>query len=166
MSQGFASFNRRFWVPLIQVPDSSPQAFAQVWALSQRLEQVMNWSRSVVTLRWVRVSAPARCSPRGLRGVCDSFEGFSTLYHGTLFLLSAEVRLILFHRSQLIAGKPLSLCAREADQGFARLYRSTLTHPLGKEEGWEHRTTLDGRVPTISSELSAWNSSGSPCPVR
>jgi hypothetical protein len=166
MSRGFASFNRRFWVPLIQAPDSSPRAFARVWALSQRLEQVMNWSRSVVTLWWVRVSAPTGCSPRGLKGVCDSFEGFSTLYHGTLFLLSAEVHLILFRRSQLIAGKPPSLCAHEANQGFARLYCSTLMHPLGKEEGWEHRTTLDGRVPTISSELLVRNSSGSPCPIR
>jgi hypothetical protein len=26
---------------------------------------------------------------------------------------------------------------------FARLYHSTLTHPLGKEEGRERRTTLD-----------------------
>jgi hypothetical protein len=55
---------------------------------------------------------------------------------------------------------------REGDHGFARLYCSTLTHPLGKEEGWERRTTLDGRVLMASGELIAGDSSGSPCPVR
>jgi hypothetical protein len=33
--------------------------------------------------------------------------------------------------------------ACEVDQGLARLNRTTLTHPLGKE-GQERRTTLDG----------------------
>jgi hypothetical protein len=37
----------------------------------------MNWSRSIVALQWVRASAPAGCSPRGLGGVDDSFEGFN-----------------------------------------------------------------------------------------
>jgi hypothetical protein len=66
--------------------------------------------------------------------VCDSFEGFSMLYRGTLVLLSPEVHLVLFHQSQLVMGQPLSHCVSEADHGFARLYRLTLTHPLGKEE--------------------------------
>jgi hypothetical protein len=98
--------------------------------------------------------------------VCNSFEGFSTMHRGMLFLLSPRVRSILFRRSQPIAGKPPSLCVGEADHGFVYLYRSTLMHPLGKGEGWECCTTLDGRVQTISSELLAGNSSGSPCPVR
>jgi hypothetical protein len=54
---------------------------------------------------------------------------------------------------------------QKAGYGFVRLYLSTLTHPLGKEEGWEHRTTLDGRVSMILGELLAGNSGGSPCPV-
>jgi hypothetical protein len=33
---------------------------------------------------------------------------------------------------------------REVDQGPARLNRTTLTHPLGKEEGRERRTIPDG----------------------
>jgi hypothetical protein len=107
-------------------------------------QRVMNWSRSVFVLRWVCASAPAGCSPQGLGGVCDSFEGFSMLYRGTLVLLSHEVHLVLFRRRQPVAGQPPSLCVSEADHGFARLYRSTLTHPLGKEEEWERRTTLDG----------------------
>jgi hypothetical protein len=72
--------------------------------------------------------------------------------------------LVLFCQSQPVAGKPSSHCVREADHGFAHLYRSTLTHPLGKEEGWKRCTTLDGRVSTISGELLAGDSSGSPCP--
>jgi hypothetical protein len=57
------------------------------------------------------------------------------LYCGTLFLLSPEVRLVLFHQSQPVVSKPPSLCTCEADHGFAHLYRSTLMQPLGKEEG-------------------------------
>jgi hypothetical protein len=69
-------------------------------------QRVMNWSRSIVALQWVRASAPAGCSPRGLGGVDDSFEGFN------IFMLrDAPVR--------------------EVDQDLARLYRTTLTHPLG-----------------------------------
>jgi hypothetical protein len=62
--------------------------------------------------------------------------------------------------------KPPRLCTREVDQGLVCLYRSTLVHPLGKEEGWERRTTLNGRVSMISDELLAGDSSGSPCPIR
>jgi hypothetical protein len=65
------------------------------------------------------------------------------LYHGLLFLLSSEVRLIPFCRSQPIAGKSPSLCVGGANYGFAHLYCSSLTHLLGKVEGWERRTTLD-----------------------
>jgi hypothetical protein len=42
----------------------------------------------------------------------------------------------------------------------------TFTHPLGKEEGWERRTSLDGRVLTIFGELLAGDSSGSLCPIQ
>jgi hypothetical protein len=48
----------------------------------------MNRSHSVIALWWVHTSTPAGCSPRGLGGVCDSFEGFSMLYRGTLLCLS------------------------------------------------------------------------------
>jgi hypothetical protein len=91
------------------------------------------------------------------------------LRRGTLFcfvLLGPEVRLVLFLRSRLVVAKPPSLCISEADHGFAHLYCSTLTHLLGKEEGRECRTTLDGRVPTTPGELLAGNSSGSSCSVR
>jgi hypothetical protein len=88
----------------------------------------MNWSRSVVALRWVRASTPAGYSPRGLGVVCDSFEGFSMLHRGTLILSVLEARLVPFHQSQLVAGKPPSLCTSE---GIAHLCHSTPAHPLG-----------------------------------
>jgi hypothetical protein len=62
--------------------------------------------------------------------------------------------------------EPPSLCMREVDQGLVCFYRSTLAHPLSKEEGWERCTTLDGRVPTIFDELLAGDLSGSLCPIR
>jgi hypothetical protein len=64
-----------------------------------------------------------------------------------------EVHLILFRRGQLVGVKPPDLCACRAGQGLVLFYRMTLTNPLNREEGWKHRTTLDGRVPATSGEL-------------
>jgi hypothetical protein len=59
-------------VPLITVPDSSPRASKGVWALAWRFFRIFARglaSSSYVWFRWVRVSAPVVCSPRGLGGV-------------------------------------------------------------------------------------------------
>jgi hypothetical protein len=60
-------------VPLIMVPDSSPRATKGVLILAWRLLSYF-FARGpaflgCVSFRWVRVSAPAGCSPRGLGGV-------------------------------------------------------------------------------------------------
>jgi hypothetical protein len=60
-------------VPLIMVPDSSPQASKGVLILAWRLLSHF-FARGpaflgCVLFRWVRASAPAGCSPRGLGGV-------------------------------------------------------------------------------------------------
>jgi hypothetical protein len=68
--------------------------------------------------------------------VFDSSEVFSALYRGVLLRLSPRGVLgplsfgVSFLRS---SPEPR---AHEVDQGLARLYRTTLTHLLGKEEGW------------------------------
>jgi hypothetical protein len=60
-------------VPLIMVPDSSPRASKGVLILAWRL--LSNFFArgptflGCVLFRWVRASAPAGCSPRGLGGV-------------------------------------------------------------------------------------------------
>jgi hypothetical protein len=60
-------------VPLITVPDSSPRASKGVLVLAWRLCRTF-FARGPSLLgytlfRWVRASAPAGCSPRGLGGV-------------------------------------------------------------------------------------------------
>jgi hypothetical protein len=41
-----------------------------------------------------------------------------------------------FRLGLAFCGRALEPRAHEVDQGLARLYRTTLTHLLGKEEGW------------------------------
>jgi hypothetical protein len=65
-------------VPLIMVPDSSPRASKGVLILAWRLLSHFLARGSAflgfVLFRWVRASAPAGCSPRGLEEWFDSFE--------------------------------------------------------------------------------------------
>jgi hypothetical protein len=59
-------------VPLITVPDSSPQASKGVRALAWRFCRIFARGPALlgdILFRWVRASAPAGCSPRGLGGV-------------------------------------------------------------------------------------------------
>jgi hypothetical protein len=60
-------------VPLIMVPDSSPRASKGVLILAWRLLSHFFARGSAflgcILFRWVRASAPAGCSPRGLGGV-------------------------------------------------------------------------------------------------
>jgi hypothetical protein len=44
--------------------------------------------------------------------------------------------LVLFHLGLAFCGRALEPRAHEDDQGLARRYHTTLTHLLGKEEGW------------------------------
>ena len=68
-------------VPLIMVPDSSPRASKGVLALAWRLSSHF-FARGpaflgCVLFRWVRASAPAGCSPRGLGGVVSLLRGLN-----------------------------------------------------------------------------------------
>jgi hypothetical protein len=59
-------------VPLITVPNSSPRASKGVRSLAWRFCQIFARGPALlgrVWFRWVRASAPVRCSPRGLGGV-------------------------------------------------------------------------------------------------
>jgi hypothetical protein len=58
--------------PLIAVPNSSPRASKGVWALAWRFCRIFARGPALlgyILFRWVRTSAPAGCSPRGLEGV-------------------------------------------------------------------------------------------------
>ena len=70
-------------VPLIMVPDISPRASKGVLILAWRLLSHF-FARGpafpgCVSFRWVRASAPAGCSPRGLGGVVSLPRGLNAL---------------------------------------------------------------------------------------
>ena len=73
-------------VPLLAVSDSSPRASGGVRALSQGFDETWLVAAPVGIafctwwFRWVRVSAPAGCSPRGPRGVGLLLQGLFSLF--------------------------------------------------------------------------------------
>ena len=78
-------------VPLIMVPDSSPRASKGVLALAWRLSSHF-FARGpaflgCILFRWVRASAPAGCSPRGLGGVVSLLRGLNALRNASAGLV-------------------------------------------------------------------------------
>ena len=68
-------------VPLIMVPDSNPRASKGLLILAWRLLSHF-FARGpaflgCILFRWVRASAPAGCSPRGLGGVVSLLRGLN-----------------------------------------------------------------------------------------
>ena len=73
------------------VPDSSPRASKGVLALAWRLSSHF-FARGpaflgCVLFRWVRASAPAGCSPRGLGGVVSLLQGLNALHNASAGLV-------------------------------------------------------------------------------
>jgi hypothetical protein len=69
-------------VPLITAPDSSPRASKGVRALAWRFCRIFARGPALlghILFRWVRASAPAGCSPRGLGGVVWLLWGLNLL---------------------------------------------------------------------------------------
>ena len=85
------------------VPDSSPRASKGVLALAWRLSSHF-FARGpaflgFVLLRWVRASAPAGCSPRGLGGVVSLLRGLNALRNASAGLVvpSCELAVARVH---------------------------------------------------------------------
>ena len=141
------------------VPDSSPRASKGVLALAWRLLSHF-FARGpaflgCVLFRWVRASAPAGCSPRGLGGVVTLLRGLNTLRNASAGLVvpSCELAVARVHgrgpssRAGMLTlstvwpepglrEQPPSLCTgREDDQGQTRLFTYAPTSPFRKEEG-------------------------------
>ena len=90
-------------VPLIMVPDSSPRASKGVLALAWRLSSHF-FARGpaflgCILFRWVRASAPAGCSPRGLGGVVSLLRGLNALRNASAGLVvpSCELAVARVH---------------------------------------------------------------------
>ena len=141
------------------VPDSSPRASKGVLALAWRLSSHF-FARGpaflgCVLFRWVRASAPAGCSPRGLGGVVSLLRGLNALRNASAGLVvpSCELAVARVHgrgpssRAGMLTlstvwpepglrEQPPSLCTgREDDQGQTRLFTYAPTSPFRKEEG-------------------------------
>ena len=127
------------------VPDSSPRASKGVLALAWRLSSHF-FARGPAFLGcilfwWVRASAPAGCSPRGLGGVVTLLRGLNTLRNASAGLVvpSCELAVARVHgrgpssRAGMLTlstvwpepslrEQPPSLCTgREDGQGQTRL---------------------------------------------
>ena len=141
------------------VPDSSPRASKGVLVLAWRLLSHF-FARGpaflgCVSFRWVRASAPAGCSPRGLGGVVSLLRGLNALRNASAGLVvpSCELAVARVHgrgpssRAGMLTlstvwpepglrEQPPSLrTGREDDQGQTRLFTYAPTSPFRKEEG-------------------------------
>ena len=135
------------------VPDSSPRASKGVLALAWRLSSHF-FARGpaflgCILFRWVRASAPAGCSPRGLGGVVTLLRGLNTL--AGLVVPSCELAVARVHgrgpssRAGMLTlstvrpepglrEQPPSLrIGREGDQGQTQLFciRPYVAFPQG-----------------------------------
>ena len=139
------------------VPDSSPRASKGVLALAWRLLSHF-FARGpaflgCILFRWVRASAPAGCSPRGLGGVVSLLRGLNALRNASAGLVvpSCELAVARVHgRGPSSRAGMLTLSTiwpepvfaraapepgREDDQGQTRLFTYAPTSPFRKEEG-------------------------------
>jgi hypothetical protein len=156
-------------VPLIMVPDSIPRASKGVLALAWRLSSHF-FARGptflgCVLFRWVRASAPAGCSPRGLGGVVLLLRGLNASRNALAGLVvpSCELAVTWVYgrvpssRAGMLTlstvrpepglrEQPPSLCTgQEGDQGQTRLFTYAPASPFRKEERGKRHVALDGR---------------------
>jgi hypothetical protein len=172
------------------VPDSSPRASKGVLALAWRLSSHF-FARGpaflgCILFRWVRASAPAGCSPRGLGGVVLLLLGLNALRNASAGLVvpscelavarvygrvpSSRAGMLTLSTGRPEPGlreQPPSLCTgQEGDQGQTRLFSYAPASPFRKEEGESAMLPSMGAEHGVSGELQAGNPSGRPCPVR
>jgi hypothetical protein len=150
------------------VPDSSPRASKGVLALAWRLLSHF-FARGpaflgCISFRWVRASAPAGCSPRGLGGVFRLLRGLSAFRDGSAGLVVPSCELVVARvLSQVPSSRagmltlstvwsepglreqPPSPCTeREDGQGQTRLFSYAPASPFRKEEGGKRHVALGG----------------------
>jgi hypothetical protein len=158
-------------VPLIMVPDSSPRASKGVLVLAWRLLSQF-FARGpaflgCISFRWVRASAPAGCSPRGLGGVVCLLRGLNAFRDASVGLVVPSCELVVaWVHSQVPSSRagmltlstvwpepslqeqPPSLrTEREDGQGQTRLFSYAPSSPFRKEEGGKHHVALGGPCP-------------------
>src|SRR5690242_3979483 len=151
------------------VPDSSPRASKGVLALAWRLSSHF-FARGpaflgCILFRWVRASAPAGCSPRGLGGVVSLLRGLNALRNALAGLVvpSCELAVARVHgrgpssRAGMLTlstvwpepglrEQPPSLrTGREDGQGQTRLFLHTPPVSPFRKKGGKRHAALGGR---------------------
>ena len=161
------------------VPDSSPRASKGVLVLGWRLLSHI-FARGpaflgCVLFRWVRASAPAGCSPRGLGGVVSLLRGLNASRNASAGLVVPSCELAVARVYGRVpsswAGmltlstvwpepglreQPPSLCTgREDGHGQTRLFyiRPCVAFPQG---GGGKAPCCPRRVPNMVSPVSCW----------
>jgi hypothetical protein len=172
------------------VPDSSPRASKGVLIFAWRLLSHF-FARGpaflgCVLFQWVRASAPAGCSPRGLGGVVLLLRGLSAFRNtlAGLVVPSSELVVARVHgrvpssRAGMLTlstvwpepglrEQPPSLCTgREDGQGQTRLfYICPCVAFLQGGGGESAMLPSEGAEHGVSGELLAGNPSRHPCPI-
>jgi hypothetical protein len=173
------------------VLDSSPRASKGVLALAWRLSSHF-FARGpaffgCVLFRWVRASALAGCSPRGLGGVVSLLRGLNASRNASVGLVFPSCELVVARvygrvpssragmltlstirpKPGLREQPPSLYTGREGDQGQTRLFyiRPCVAFPQGGG-GQSAMLPSMGAEHGVSGELQASNPSGRPCPVR
>ena len=173
------------------VPDSSPRASKGVLVLAWRLCRTFFAKGPTflgsISFWWVRASAPAGCSPRGLGGLVSLPRGLNALRNASAGLVvpSCELAVVRVHgrgpssRAGMLTlstvrpepglrEQPPSLCTgREGDQGQTRFFYILPCVAFPQGGGGESAMLPSaGAEHGVSSELLTGNPSGRPCPVR
>jgi hypothetical protein len=171
------------------VPDSSLRASKGVLILAWRLLPHF-FARGptffgCILFRWVRTSAPAGCSPRGLGGVVLLLQGLSAFRNTSkgLGVPSCELAIARVHgrvpssRAGMLTlstgwpepgsrEQPPSLCTeREDGQGQTRLFYICPCVAFPQGGGGSAMLPSEGVEHGVSGELLAGNPSGRPCPI-
>ena len=165
------------------VPDSSPRASKGVLALAWRLLSHF-FARGpaflgCISFRWVRASAPAGCSPRGLGGVVTLLRGLNTV--AGLVVPSCELAVARVHgRGPSSRAGMLTLSTIWPEPVFARAAPEPLHRARGRSrtvstfiirpfvafpQGGRGESTMlpsEGAEHGVSGELLAGNPSGRP----
>ena len=171
-------------------PDSSPRASKGVLILAWRLLSHF-FARGpaflgCISFRWVRASAPAGCSPRGLGGVVTLLRGLNTLCNASAGLVvpSCELAVDRVHgrgpssRAGMLtqstvwpepvfaraAPEPLHRARGRSGTDSAFYIRPCIAFPQGGGGG-SAMLPSEGAEHGVSSELLTGNPSGRLCPI-
>ena len=173
------------------VPDSSPRAskgvLTLVWRLLSHFFARGPAFLGCVLFRWVRASALAGCSPRGLRGVVSLLRGLNASRNASAGLVVPSCELAVARvygrvpssRAGMLTlstvwpepgmrEQPPSLCpsARGRSRTDSTFLHTPLRRLFARRRGESAMLPSMGAEHGVSGELQAGDPSGRPCLIR